>query len=233
MTSLSAAPSMPSLWRPDFDPNEVKVQLPLIEEPKSAYLLRSILTRKHQPIQEAIKMKVEVTGVFAVPELWKNKMVRFKSFFMKHSDFCQLLKNSCLILLAKTSVIFFQDDPSEQAYSQDVRFYDMTFKGAKTVAREMTEEEKQEVDANKGGKKAPPASKGKGGKEEEPTAEELEAAEKAKQEREEQNEKLRQEWESLDENTKFFRTNEDPFKEASIRFMQAPDAEEDAPNPSI
>lgn len=44
---------------------------------------------------------------------------------------------------------------------------------------------------------------------------------------------MRLEWEALDENTKFFRTHEDPFKEASIRFIQAPDAEEDAPNPAL
>ena len=92
----------------------------------------------------------------------------------------------------------------------------------------MTEEEKAEVDASKSKKPVDPKKKGK---EEEPSAEELAKQEEEKREREEANAKSKADWEALDDNTKFFRTCEDPFKEASIRFLRDP-AVEDGPDPS-
>ena len=82
----------------------------------------------------------------------------------------------------------------------------------------MTEEEKAEADASKN--KKPADAKKKGNKEEEPTAEELAKWEEEKLVREEANAKAKNDWEALDINTKFFRTCEDPFKEASIRFLR-------------
>lgn len=93
----------------------------------------------------------------------------------------------------------------------------------------MTEEEKAEVEAGKNKKPADPKKKGK---EEEPTPEEMAKWEEEKKEREELNSKAKTEWEALDDNTKFFRTCEDPYKEASIRFLKDTSVE-DAPDPSI
>ena len=75
MSSLSANNSIPSLWTPSFDPKAVKVDLPDLSEPKSDIFLRSILQRKHQPLKEPLNMKVQVHGIFSVPEMWKAKMV--------------------------------------------------------------------------------------------------------------------------------------------------------------
>ena len=91
-------------------------------------------------------------------------------------------------------------------------------KNSKIQPKELTEEEKAEADAkNAKGGKAPP--KGKGAKEEEPTAEELERQEKARLEKEEKERIAQAEWDALDEETKFHRTHEDPFKEPAIRMQ--------------
>jgi hypothetical protein len=67
----------------------------------------------------------------------------------------------------------------------------------------------------------------------EPTPEELAKHAEEKKEREDANESAKGEWDALDDNTKFFRTCEDPFKEASIRFLFKEDAGEDTPDPSV
>ena len=98
-------------------------------------------------------------------------------------------------------------------------------KGAKLVQREMTEEERDAAEAAKGRKGAvaeKPKGKGKG--DEEPTEEEVATLKAEIKEREETNLRLKAEWDGLDENTKFFRTCEDPYKNASIRFMNPVDA---------
>ena len=102
------------------------------------------------------------------------------------------------------------------------------FKGAKVVAREMTEEEKAEAEAGKG-KKAAPDNKRGAKKDEEPSAEERQQWEDEKREREEANAKAKTDWDALDDNTRFYRTCEDPFKEASVRFL-TDTAVEDAPD---
>ena len=84
--------------------------------------------------------------------------------------------------------------------------------------RELTEDEKAELEAKGGKGKAPPA-KNKNAKDDEPTAEELERQEKARLEKEERERKLAEEWESLDEEEKFFRTSEDIHKEPCIRMQ--------------
>ena len=118
-----------------------------------------------------------------------------------------------------------QDDPTEASYSYECRVVNAHFKGAKVVAREMTEEEKAEAEAGKN-RKAPDNKKKK---DEEPTAEERQQWEDEKREREEANAKAKTEWDALDDNTRFFRTCEDPFKEASVRFLTDA-AVEDAPD---
>lgn len=77
MSTLSANNSLPSLWTPQFDPKAVKVEVPELSEPASETFLRSILQRKHQPITEPFKFKVQVHGIYSVPELWKAKIVSF------------------------------------------------------------------------------------------------------------------------------------------------------------
>ena len=88
---------------------------------------------------------------------------------------------------------------------------------SKVVLKELTEEEKAEQDAKnvKGKAAAPP--KGKGVKEEEPTAEELERLEKEKLAKEEREAKLKAEWDALSEEERFYRTSEDIFKEPCIK----------------
>lgn len=121
------------------------------------------------------------------------------------------------------------DDPNEGNYNYEVRVSNKHFKGAKIVAREMTDEEKNEAEAAKGKKPVDPKKKGK---EEEPTAEELAKWEEEKREREESNNKAKTDWDALDSNTKFFRTCEDPFRSSSIKFMQD-ETVEDAPDPAL
>ena len=97
----------------------------------------------------------------------------------------------------------------------------MNMKSAKVFGKELTEEEKAEAAtaANaKGGKQPPaPAKDAKKGPEE-PSKEEVERQEKEKKEREEKERKLKEEWDSLDEDTKFFRTAEDIYKQPCIKF---------------
>lgn len=103
------------------------------------------------------------------------------------------------------------------------------FKSGKIVAREQTEEEKAEAEAGKGKKPADAAKKGaKKGAEEEPSPEELEKLNAEIRDREDSNNKAQGEWNQLDDNTKFFRTCEDVFKEPSIRFVRE-EVDEEAP----
>ena len=66
---------MPSLWTPQFDPTQHKVELPDLEEPKTDHFLRSVLQRKHQPLGTPLNLKLEFHGLFAAPEQWKAKVV--------------------------------------------------------------------------------------------------------------------------------------------------------------
>lgn len=108
-----------------------------------------------------------------------------------------------------------QDDPNEGLYTYEIEMCGVRVKNSKIQQRELSEEEKAEADAKgaKGGK-APPKGKAK---DEEPTAEELERLERARLDKEEQDRLALEEWESLDEETKFHRTHEDPKKEPAIR----------------
>lgn len=76
-------------------------------------------------------------------------------------------------------------------------------------------------------KPAAAADKKKKG-EDEPSAEELARIENEAREREALNSRRRDEWESLDDNTKYFRTCEDSTKEPSIRFITTEHRAEDA-----
>lgn len=87
------------------------------------------------------------------------------------------------------------------------------------MPRELTEEEKAEAEAAKAPKgKAPAKDNKKGAVVEEPSAEELERQEREKKDKEEAERKRQEEWDSLDEDTKFYRTKEDIFKEPCFRF---------------
>ena len=96
----------------------------------------------------------------------------------------------------------------------------MTVLDGKVVPKEMTEDQKAEVDTKggaKGGK--PPAKDAKKGKEEEPTPEELERIEKERAEKEERDRQIQAEWDQLDEETKHIRQNEDIFKEPCVKMQ--------------
>lgn len=104
----------------------------------------------------------------------------------------------------------------------------MSLKNAKVCPRELTEDEKAEQAAAAGGKgapagKQPPApakdpKKGPATGPEEPSKEEQERLEKERLAKEERDRKLKEEWDQLDEETKFFRTSEDIFKQPCIKF---------------
>ena len=81
------------------------------------------------------------------------------------------------------------------------------------MARQLTDEEKAELDVD-------PKAKGKAPVEEEPTPEELEEQERLKAEKEEQERIKAEEWETLDEEEKHHRTSEDPYKSPSIQFFE-------------
>lgn len=122
------------------------------------------------------------------------------------------------------SVTVFKDDPNEAAFSYEFRIAGIHMKGGKAIPRELTEEEKKAAE-EKTKKPAAAADKKKKG-EEEPSAEELERIANEVRERENLNQKRKEEWEALDDNTKFFRTCEDATKEPAVRFVsleQRPD----------
>lgn len=97
----------------------------------------------------------------------------------------------------------------------------MTLKHAKINPRELTEEEKLELEAAKNVKGKAPPKDAKGKKEEEPSKEELERIERERRLKEEKERKLKEEWDALDEGTKFYRTKEDIFKEPCIKFQNS------------
>ena len=111
-----------------------------------------------------------------------------------------------------------QEDPSEAMYQYEIEVCGVRVRNSKLHPRELTEEEKAEVEAKaaKGGK-APP--KGKPADEKQPTPEELEKLEQERLKKEEMERQRQAEWEALDEETKFYRTSEDVFKEPSIKMQ--------------
>ena len=101
----------------------------------------------------------------------------------------------------------------------------MNLRQAKVFPREMTEEEKAEALAaaaatGKGAKQqAAPAKDAKKGVIEEPSKEEQERVEREKREKEERERKRQEEWDALDEETKFYRAHEDIYKQPCIKFQ--------------
>ena len=81
-------------------------------------------------------------------------------------------------------------------YGYEIDLLGVRMQNSKVMMKELTEEEKAELDAKnvKGGKAAPPKGKGK---EEDPTPEELERLEKERIAREEKEAKLKAEWDAL------------------------------------
>ena len=110
-----------------------------------------------------------------------------------------------------------QDDPSEAQFSYEVRFHGIHFKGGKIIPREQTEEEKAEADAAKNQKKPAAPAKGGAPAQDQATIDQLKADIQAKNE---SNDILREEWQALSTNQKFFRLCEDPFKEPAVRFVR-------------
>jgi len=98
------------------------------------------------------------------------------------------------------------------------------------IAREHTEEEKAEVEASKAQKKPAAPAKGQAPPAVDPAV--LEQLKEDIKTRNEQNEQLKTEWESLTANQKFFRLCEDPFREPAIRFVKEMAASQEGLEPS-
>lgn len=95
------------------------------------------------------------------------------------------------------------------------------------LPKELTDEEKAELEAAKTKKGAPPKDdKKKKGQEEEISQEEKDRIERENAEKQAEVERRKQEWENLADAVKFFRVNEDPYKEACIKFQPAEGEEE-------
>jgi hypothetical protein len=135
---------------------------------------------------DSTKISLELYGIHALPEAWKAAIAA--------------------------------QDPTEALYQYEIEIAGVKMTGGKGLARELSKEEKAEAAAAaaaKGAKGAPP--KGKGAPAEaEPTPEEIAAQEKAAAEKEAADAKAQAEWDLLDEDTKFYRTNEDPQKEPRV-----------------
>ena len=109
-------------------------------------------------------------------------------------------------------------------YTYELDVCGITLKNAKAHPRELTEEEKAEIEAAKVTKGKPPPKvdpKGKNVKEEEPSKEEVERIAREKAEKEERARKLQEEWDALDERARYYKVLEDPFKQPSIKFHNA------------
>jgi hypothetical protein len=90
------------------------------------------------------------------------------------------------------------DDPSEQMYQYEVKFHGIHLKGGKMIAREQTEEEKAEVEASKAQKKPAAPAKGQAPPAVDPAV--LEQLREDIKARNEKNEQLKEDWESLTNN---------------------------------
>jgi hypothetical protein len=102
-------------------------------------------------------------------------------------------------------------------FTYEVELAGIRCKNSKVLMKEMSEEEKAEMDAkNPKGKAAPP--KGKAVKEEEPSEAELAKIASERELVEESKRQLALEWDTLNEDEKHFRTSEDIFKEPCVKF---------------
>lgn len=103
-------------------------------------------------------------------------------------------------------------DEAQANHEYEICTLGMAARSGKIIPRELSEEEKEEAEANAKTKGKAPPPKGKA-KEEEISPEEQERLDKEKALKEEEQRRLQQEWDALDEETKFYRTYEDPSKE--------------------
>lgn len=112
----------------------------------------------------------------------------------------------------------------DEQYPQCNFTYQINFAGVqvldgKVIPRQLTEEEQKAAEEALAAKSKKTAQKPKKGEEPpQPTPEELERRRKLQEEKEEAQRKFQEEWDALDEETKFYRTYEDPFKHPCIKF---------------
>eukprot|EP00830_Metopus_es_P014783 TRINITY_DN4053_c0_g2_i1.p1 TRINITY_DN4053_c0_g2~~TRINITY_DN4053_c0_g2_i1.p1 ORF type:complete len:1046 (-),score=328.50 TRINITY_DN4053_c0_g2_i1:39-3137(-) len=101
----------------------------------------------------------------------------------------------------------------------ELQCFDVKIEGGKIQAKQLTEEEKKALEeAQSKGKKAVPKPDKKK-QEEEPSPEEKAKEEAEKKAKEEAEAKLKAEWDKLDEETKFYRTQENAYKEPRLSFI--------------
>ena len=69
-------PTVPKVWQPELDLKACeKVNLPALQPPKSDHFLRSVLQRKFNPKPDGLKLRIEVHGIFSMPDPWRARMV--------------------------------------------------------------------------------------------------------------------------------------------------------------
>eukprot|EP01017_Pseudomicrothorax_dubius_P014690 TRINITY_DN1715_c0_g3_i2.p1 TRINITY_DN1715_c0_g3~~TRINITY_DN1715_c0_g3_i2.p1 ORF type:complete len:160 (+),score=69.02 TRINITY_DN1715_c0_g3_i2:273-752(+) len=126
--------------------------------------------------------------------------------------------DQCTLTLEVAGVFAFSEewktiDEANPFFQYSMRFSGMETKDGKILPRQQTEKEIREAEEAAAAKK-------KGGKKDDKklTPEEAEAIRRAQEEEEEAERRIKAEWDALDEDTKFYRTHEDKYKSASIRF---------------
>lgn len=108
-------------------------------------------------------------------------------------------------------------DQETTEYTNHITVAGIQFPNGKVRRRELTEEEiKAAEESKKGKKQEAPKKKGQ----DEPSAEELEEIERHRRLKAEEQQQRELEWAKLDEETKFYRTNEDIFKSPCIAWEQ-------------
>jgi tetratricopeptide (TPR) repeat protein len=107
-------------------------------------------------------------------------------------------------------------------FTYQVKFLGLDVTEGKIYPRQLTEKEIKDAEeaAAAKQKKAPPVKdkKGKEIEEPKPSAEEIERLKKIEEEKLEAERKAKEEWDALDEKTKFYRTYEDKYKQPSIKW---------------
>jgi tetratricopeptide (TPR) repeat protein len=111
------------------------------------------------------------------------------------------------------------DDANPNLFSYKIHFEGLDVAEGKIVARELTEQEKKDLEEAQNKKKGG-APKEKKGKDDAPqlTPEEQERLQKLEEEKLEAERIAQEEWDALSDQEKFYRTNEDKYKKDSLKF---------------
>lgn len=73
--SKMAVLSVPEAWQPNFDLKEANIEQKIMDPPPSHESLQCLLMRGVNNFPADIKLKVELFGIYGIPEEWSNKIV--------------------------------------------------------------------------------------------------------------------------------------------------------------